>query len=112
MPAIPNLTDKVWLYGSQEATMIETVTKGRVNRMPAWGDFLGEAKVHLLAAYVWGLGGGVKPEPQVEAVAAPGRCRCGCTGAPAPLSRGSRRTDRRLFQPAPLARSRPGSPRR
>jgi cytochrome c oxidase cbb3-type subunit III len=58
----PNLTDKIWLYGSQEADQIETVTKGRTNRMPAWGEFLGEAKVHLLAAYVWGLGGGVKPE--------------------------------------------------
>jgi cytochrome c oxidase cbb3-type subunit 3 len=66
----PNLTDKVWLYGSQEADQIETVTKGRVNRMPAWGDFLGEAKVHLLAAYVWGLGGGVKPAEPAP-VAAP-----------------------------------------
>jgi cytochrome c oxidase cbb3-type subunit 3 len=60
----PNLTDGAWLYGSQEATQIETVTKGRINRMPAWGEFLGDAKVHLLAAYVWGLGGGVKPEPK------------------------------------------------
>jgi cytochrome c oxidase cbb3-type subunit 3 len=67
----PNLTDKVWLYGSQEVDQIETVTKGRINRMPAWGEFLGEAKVHLLAAYVWGLGGGVKPEPKAEVVAAP-----------------------------------------
>jgi cytochrome c oxidase cbb3-type subunit 3 len=58
----PNLTDKVYLYGSSEASMIETVTKGRLNRMPAWGDVLGKAKVHLLTAYVWGLGGGVKPE--------------------------------------------------
>jgi cytochrome c oxidase cbb3-type subunit III len=67
----PNLTDGVWLYGSQEATQIETVTKGRINRMPAWGDFLGDAKVHLLAAYVWGLGGGVTPEPKpVEVPAA------------------------------------------
>jgi len=67
----PNLTDNIWLYGSQEATQIETVTKGRINRMPAWGDFLGDAKVHLLAAYVWGLGGGVKPEPKpVEAAPA------------------------------------------
>lgn len=57
----PNLTDKVWLYSSQEADQIETVTKGRINRMPAFGDFLGDAKVHLLTAYVWGLGGGVKP---------------------------------------------------
>jgi cytochrome c oxidase cbb3-type subunit 3 len=23
--------------------------------MPAFGEFLGEAKVHLLASYVWGL---------------------------------------------------------
>lgn len=60
----PNLTDKVWLYSSQEADMIETVTKGRQNQMPAFGAFLGEAKVHLLTAYVWGLGGGVKDEPK------------------------------------------------
>jgi cytochrome c oxidase cbb3-type subunit 3 len=63
----PNLTDKVWLYGSQEADMLEAVAKGRVNRMPAFGDFLGEAKVHLLTAYVWSLGGGVKPEAAAPA---------------------------------------------
>lgn len=55
----PNLSDKVWLYGSSEPTIIETITKGRVNHMPAFGEFLGDAKVHLLAAYVYGLGGGV-----------------------------------------------------
>jgi cytochrome c oxidase cbb3-type subunit 3 len=59
----PNLTDKIWLYGSSEATIIETITKGRQNHMPAFGDFLGDAKVHLLAAYVYGLGGGEKPQP-------------------------------------------------
>lgn len=51
----PNLTDKVWLYGSSEATIIETITNGRQNRMPAWKEFLGDAKVHLLAAYVSSL---------------------------------------------------------
>jgi cytochrome c oxidase cbb3-type subunit 3 len=51
--------------------MIETVTKGRVNRMPAWGDFLGEAKVHILTAYVWGLGGGVKPAAPVAVAEQP-----------------------------------------
>ena len=34
---------------------METVTKGRMNRMPGFGEFLGEAKVHLLTAYVYGL---------------------------------------------------------
>ena len=48
----PNLTDKVWLYGSSEGTIIETITNGRQNKMPAWKEFLGDAKVHLLSAYV------------------------------------------------------------
>jgi cytochrome c oxidase cbb3-type subunit III len=78
----PNLTDNVWLYGSSEATMIEGVTKGHINRMPAWGDFLGDAKAHLLAAYVWGQGGGVKPEPKpAEASAA---APAAAEAAPAP----------------------------
>lgn len=50
-----NLTDKIWLYGGSAETIMETINKGRSNTMPAWGDFLGEAKVHVLAAYVWGL---------------------------------------------------------
>lgn len=62
-PAIgaPNLTDKTWLYGSSEATIIETVSKGRTNQMPAFKDFLGEDKVHLLAAYVLSLSKDVAP---------------------------------------------------
>ena len=56
----PNLTDKVWLYGSSEATIIETITNGRQNKMPAWKEFLGESKVHLLAAYVFSLNQGAK----------------------------------------------------
>jgi len=56
----PNLTDKVWLYGSSEATITETITHGRQAKMPAWQDFLGDAKVHLLAAYVLSLSQGAK----------------------------------------------------
>jgi cytochrome c oxidase cbb3-type subunit 3 len=51
----PNLTDKTWLYGGSVATIMETIRLGRNNVMPAFADFLGEAKVHLLAAYVWSL---------------------------------------------------------
>ena len=54
----PNLTDKTWLYGSSEARIVETITQGRSNQMPAWKDFLGEAKIHLLSAYVLKLSGG------------------------------------------------------
>jgi cytochrome c oxidase cbb3-type subunit 3 len=51
----PNLSDKVWLYGGSVETIMETINKGRNNTMPEFKNFLGEAKVHILAAYVWGL---------------------------------------------------------
>lgn len=51
----PNLTDNVWLYGSGEAAIVETITKGRNGLMPAQKDVLSDAKIHLLAAYVYGL---------------------------------------------------------
>lgn len=51
----PNLTDNVWLYGGSEAAIIETITKGRSGQMPAQKDKLSPAKIHLLAAYVYGL---------------------------------------------------------
>lgn len=51
----PNLTDKVWLYGSSEDTIVETIMKGRSNQMPAHREFLGEERAHILAAYVYGL---------------------------------------------------------
>jgi cytochrome c oxidase cbb3-type subunit 3 len=51
----PNLTDAVWLYGASEATLVETIMKGRSNVMPAHRAFLGEQRAHILAAYVYGL---------------------------------------------------------
>jgi cytochrome c oxidase cbb3-type subunit 3 len=56
----PNLTDKVWLYGSSEATIIETITNGRQNKMPSWKAFLGDDKDHVLTAYVYSLSQGAK----------------------------------------------------
>lgn len=51
----PNLTDDVWLYGGSITRISQSIAKGRNGKMPAHADFLGEAKVHLLAAYVYGL---------------------------------------------------------
>lgn len=56
----PNLTDNVWLYGGSEATIMESISKGRNGQMPAQAEKLGEAKVHILAAYVYGLSQGKK----------------------------------------------------
>jgi cytochrome c oxidase cbb3-type subunit III len=51
----PNLSDKVWLHGGSLDTVMETIRKGRSSTMPPFEDFLGDAKVHVLAAYVWSL---------------------------------------------------------
>ena len=57
----PNLTDKTWLYGGSEATIVETVTKGRMAMMPAQDKVLSPEKIHLLTAYVWGLSNNKQP---------------------------------------------------
>ena len=51
----PNLTDDVWLHGGSEASIIETISKGRTGAMPSHKDFLDAGKIHLLTAYVYGL---------------------------------------------------------
>jgi cytochrome c oxidase cbb3-type subunit III len=51
----PNLTDKVWVYGSSMETVRDIATNGRSNEMPAHLPLLGETKVKLLAAYVYSL---------------------------------------------------------
>jgi cytochrome c oxidase cbb3-type subunit 3 len=51
----PNLTDAIWLHGSSEEKIAETIKDGRYSRMPAQGEFLGESKVRVLAAYVYSL---------------------------------------------------------
>ena len=65
----PNLTDAIWLYGSSEETIAEGIRNGRNNMMPAQKERLGEAKVHLLAAYVYSLGGGMPAPTPAGAVA-------------------------------------------
>jgi cytochrome c oxidase cbb3-type subunit 3 len=55
MLGAPNLTDNIWLYGGSPGVIKKTITDGRSGRMPAHGDFLGEDKVHVLAAYIYGL---------------------------------------------------------
>ncbi|HEU5176192.1 MAG TPA: cytochrome-c oxidase, cbb3-type subunit III [Burkholderiales bacterium] len=55
----PNLADKTWLHGSAEASVIETISGGRTNQMPAHKNLLDEARIHLLTAYVLGLSQGV-----------------------------------------------------
>ncbi len=55
-----NLTDKIWLYGSDKETIVQTITNGRGGVMPAWGGRLPPATIKALTVYVWTFGGGTK----------------------------------------------------
>jgi cytochrome c oxidase cbb3-type subunit III len=59
----PNLTDKIWLYSSSEESIAEGIRLGRNNMMPAQLERLGEAKLHLLTAYVYSLSASAPPVP-------------------------------------------------
>ena len=50
-----NLTDNIWLYGGDFATIKQTILHGRHGVMPAWGDTLGHDKIHIIASYVYSL---------------------------------------------------------
>ena len=54
----PNLTDAIWLYGGDPASLEETVRYARVGVMPPWGTRLTEAEIKAVTAYVHQLGGG------------------------------------------------------
>jgi cytochrome c oxidase cbb3-type subunit 3 len=51
----PNLTDKVWLHGWGEQSVVALVTQGKTNVMPALSQRLSAEQIHVVAAYVWGL---------------------------------------------------------
>ncbi len=54
----PDLTDRVWLYGSSPEQVVATIQNGRKGVMPAWEGRLDPATVRSLAIYVHSLGGG------------------------------------------------------
>lgn len=62
MQGAPNLTDAIWLYGGDEASLTQSVSNARYGVMPAWAERLSEAEVRAVTAYVHQLGGGEAAE--------------------------------------------------
>jgi len=60
MPALgaPNLTDAIWLYGSDQDQLVSQIHDPQHGVMPAWVGRLGEGTVKQLSVYVHSLGGG------------------------------------------------------
>lgn len=49
----PDLTDHVWVYGGDLATLEKTIHDGRSGVMPAWRERLGEDQSRAIAAWVF-----------------------------------------------------------
>lgn len=56
----PNLTDQIWLYGSDKATIMAGIQGGRGSVMPTWQGRLDDTTIKALTVYVHQLGGGVR----------------------------------------------------
>lgn len=54
----PNLTDKIWLYGSEMDDLRYTIYYSRAGLMPHWKDRLSDPVIKQLSIYVHSLGGG------------------------------------------------------
>jgi len=54
----PDLTTKVWLYGSDKKAIVERITNGGGGVMPAWEAKLDPIAIKAVAVYVHSLGGG------------------------------------------------------
>jgi cytochrome c oxidase cbb3-type subunit 3 len=54
----PNLTDAIWLYGSDEATIVDVIANSRASVMPAWTGRLDPATIKALTLYIHTRGGG------------------------------------------------------
>lgn len=53
----PNLTDNVWIYGSDRQSIYSSVTNGRQGQMPSWETRFSELDRKILTLYVLSLGG-------------------------------------------------------
>lgn len=54
----PNLSDKIWLYGGDKASIVQSISNARAGSMPAWSGRLDPATIKMLTVYVHALGGG------------------------------------------------------
>lgn len=61
----PPLSDDEWIYGSEPASVFETIARGRPKGMPTWAGRIPNRQILQLVAYVRSLGA----EPPSELIA-------------------------------------------
>ena len=59
----PSLRDQDWIYGSDDAQVFDSISRGRANGMPAWGQRLPDDVIWKLVTYVKSLRTPQEPDP-------------------------------------------------
>ena len=54
----PNLTDAIWLYSSDRAEIVKSISFGRAGVMPNWNEKLSEATIKQIAIWLRAEAGG------------------------------------------------------
>ncbi len=62
----PSLRDRVWLYGSRDDQIYDSIAQGRSKGMPAWGSKIPAQQIWELVAYIKSMGTAQEPDPPVE----------------------------------------------
>lgn len=62
----PSLRDEVWLYGSRDDQIFDSIAQGRSKGMPAWGSKIPKQQIWELVAYIKSMRTPQEPEPPIE----------------------------------------------
>jgi cytochrome c oxidase cbb3-type subunit 3 len=62
----PSLRDEVWIYGSRDDQIFDTIAQGRANGMPAWGSKIPQQQIWELVAYIKSMRTAQEPDPPTE----------------------------------------------
>jgi cytochrome c oxidase cbb3-type subunit III len=61
----PSLRDNVWIYGSRDDQVFDSIAQGRGNGMPAWGSKIPEDQIWQITAYIKSMRTPQEPNPPV-----------------------------------------------
>ncbi len=59
----PSLRDPVWIYGSSDAHIFDSIAEGRANGMPSWGNQIPQEEIWKIVAYIKSMRTPQEPEP-------------------------------------------------
>lgn len=62
----PSLRNSVWLYGSRDDQIFDSIAEGRSKGMPAWGSKIPENQIWQLVAYIKSMRTPEEADPPME----------------------------------------------